>query len=116
MTDKKMHSVKYNFIMNSILKMSSFVFPMITFPYITRILGADAIGKVNFANALTGYFSMAAMLGIPTYGIRICAQCRDDRNKLAQIVQELLIINIVMTVIVYIILFHPFTLFAAFYF
>ena len=105
MTDKKMHSVKYNFIMNSILKMSSFVFPMITFPYITRVLGADAIGKVNFANALTGYFSMAAMLGIPTYGIRICAQCRDDRNKLAQIVQELLIINIVMTVIVYIILF-----------
>lgn len=105
MTDKKMHSVKYNFIMNSILKMSSFVFPMITFPYITRVLGADAIGKVNFANALTGYFSMAAMLGIPTYGIRICAQCRDDRNKLAQIVQELLIINIIMTVIVYIILF-----------
>lgn len=105
MTDKKMHSVKYNFIMNSILKMSSFIFPMITFPYITRVLGADSIGKVNFANALIGYFSMAAMLGIPTYGIRICAQCRDDRNKLAQIVQELLIINIVMTVIVYIILF-----------
>ncbi len=104
MSEKKTHSVKYNFIMNSILKMSSFIFPLITFPYVTRVLGAKGIGQVNFASAFVGYFSMAAMLGIPTYGIRVCAQCRDNREKLSRTVQELLIISSITTVIAYIVM------------
>ena len=42
------HSVKYNFIMNIILKISQYVFPLITLPYITRILGTIGNGKVSF--------------------------------------------------------------------
>lgn len=79
---KQKHSLTYNFFMNSILKASGFLFPLLSFPYVTRVLGAEGLGQVSFASALVGYFSMAAMLGIPTYGIRVCAQCRDDKERL----------------------------------
>lgn len=98
-------SVKRNFIMNIILTMSNFIFPLITFPYISRVLLPDGTGRVSFATSLISYFTMFAQLGIPTYGIRACAKVRDDRRELTRTAQELLIINIVMTVISYIILF-----------
>ena len=47
--DVKHKSVKVNMIMNAILTMSSFIFPLITFPYVSRILLAEGTGKVNFA-------------------------------------------------------------------
>lgn len=98
----KSPSLKHNFIMNTILTMSSFLFPMITFPYISRVLLPEGNGQVAFATAIVSYFSMAASLGIPTYGIRICAQIRDDRKELSRTVHEILIINAAMTVLVYI--------------
>lgn len=98
----KTHSVSHNFIMNMILKISSFVFPLITFPYVSRILGADGNGKILFAASLVSYFSMFAYLGIPTHGVKICAQCRDDKVELSRTAQELIIISSVTTIIAYI--------------
>ena len=89
----KIHSVKFNFIMNFIMSASSIVFPLITFPYISRVLMATGNGKVATASAVITYFNMFASLGIPTYGIRACAKVRDDKEKLSKTVQELLIIN-----------------------
>ena len=97
----KIHSVKYNFIMSATLRMSSFIFPFITFPYISRILGPDGNGKISFATSVIYYFTTFAALGIPTYGIRICAQCRDDKKKLTKIVHELLILGTILTLIAY---------------
>ncbi len=97
----KSKSLKLNFIMNAILTMSSFIFPLITFPYVSRILLPEGTGKVNFATSFISYFTMFAQLGIPTYGIRICAMVRDDRKKLTRTVHELLFINLVMCVISY---------------
>lgn len=101
---KKQKSLKMNFIMNAILAMSSFVFPLITFPYVSRILLPEGTGKVSFATSLISYFSMLAQLGIPTYGIRACAKVRDDREQLTRTVHELLLINLVMSVISYLLL------------
>lgn len=89
----KIHSVKFNFIMNFILTASSILFPVITFPYVSRVLLSVGNGKVAFASSVIAYFTMFASLGIPTYGIRACAKVRDDREKLSKTVQELLIIN-----------------------
>lgn len=94
-------SLKLNFIMNAILTMSQFIFPLITFPYVSRILLPVGTGKVSFATSLISYFSMFAQLGIPTYGIRACAKVRDNREELTRTAQELLSINIVMNVISY---------------
>ncbi len=101
-TVPKQNSLKLNFIMNAILTMSSFIFPLITFPYISRVLLPAGTGKVSFATSLITYFSMAAQLGIPTYGVRACAKVRDDREALTRTAQELLIINMIMDVISYI--------------
>lgn len=99
---KKVKSVKFNFIMNSILTASSMIFPLITYPYVSRILQPQGIGSVSFANSVVTYFSMFAQLGIPTYGIRACAKVRDDKEMLSRTVQEILLINMITCIIVYI--------------
>ena len=101
MQSAKIKSVKFNFLMNAILTASSFVFPFITFPYISRVLLPEGVGKVNFATSVVSYFCMFAMLGIPTYGIRTCAQVRDDREELSRVVHEILFINFLMSIAVY---------------
>ena len=98
----KIKSVKFNFIMNSILTASAMIFPIITYPYVSRILQPEGIGTVSFANSVITYFSMFAQLGIPMYGIRACAKVRDDKEKLTRTVQEIMMINMITCLIVYI--------------
>ena len=96
---QKVNSVRINFIMNFILTISNFIFPLITFPYVSRVLQADGIGTVNFATSIITYFSMLGMLGIPNYGIRACAKVRDDEELLNKTVIEIMILNaIVMSI------------------
>lgn len=104
----RIRTVKFNFIMNAILTVSSILFPLITFPYISRVLLVEGSGKVAFATSVVSYFTMFATLGIPTYGIRACARVRDDKEKLSQTVQELLIISGITTAITYAIFFYSF--------
>ncbi|RHB86903.1 flippase [Streptococcus lutetiensis] len=102
----KKNSVKLNIVMNFILTMSNFIFPLITFPYVSRVLLPVGTGKVAFATSIVSYFSMVGMLGIPTYGIRACAKVRDDRDKLSKTVQEIMVINSIamgLSLLVYII-------------
>ena len=101
---KKQKSLKLNFIMNAILAMSSFIFPLISFPYVSRVLLPIGTGRISFATSLISYFQMFAQLGIPTYGIRVCAKARDNRIELTRTAHELLIINLVMSIFSYLIL------------
>ena len=103
MTEQK--SLKKNFIMNILLTMSGFLFPLITFPYVSRVLGPGGNGKVSLAAAVISYFCMLAQLGIPTYGIRACAKVRDDRKELSRVVHELMLISLIMMLISYALLF-----------
>jgi O-antigen/teichoic acid export membrane protein len=78
------------------------IFPIITFPYVARILAPEGIGKVNFSLSVIQYFVLIAQFGIPMYAIRICAKNRYDREKLTKTVQEILLINILMIIFSYI--------------
>ena len=98
---ERQKSLKKNFLMNVLLTLSNFIFPLITFPYVSRILLPIGTGRVTFAVSLISYFVMFAQLGIPTYGIRAVAKVRDDREKLTRTVQELFIINLVMSAAAY---------------
>lgn len=95
------HSITYNFIMNAALSVSSFLYPLITYPYVTRVLGAEYYGKVVFASYVATWVSMFAQLGIPTYGIRACAACRNDKAKLRKTVLEILTLNVITALLVY---------------
>ncbi|MCW6681948.1 flippase [Aerococcaceae bacterium NML160702] len=99
-------SVKFNFVMNFILTLSSIVFPLVTTPYISRVILAEGTGRVEFVTSIVGIFAMFGMMGIPTYGIRACARVRGDQEALSQTVYEILIINtiaMVLTLVVYIV-------------
>lgn len=96
----KIHSVRYNFLMNFFLTASQFLFPLITFPYISRVLQAAGTGRISFVSSVANYFLMLASLGIPTYGVRACAQVRNDRDQLSKTAQEILFINFVATTLV----------------
>ena len=106
----KRKSLKLNIVMNFILTVSNFIFPLITFPYVSRVLLPVGTGKVAFVTSIVSYFSMVGMLGIPTYGIRACAKVRNDRDKLSKTVQEIMVINSVamgLSLLVYIIIRLP---------
>lgn len=89
----KIKSVKFNFVMNFILTLSSILFPLITFPYVSRILLPEGTGRISFVTSIVAYFAMFGMLGIANYGIRECAKVRDDASKLSKTVQEIFLLN-----------------------
>ncbi len=104
-TEKKQASIKVNFILNAILTMSGFLFPLISFPYVSRILKPEGTGKVQFATSVISYFAMFAALGTSTYGVRACAKVRDDKEKLTKTAQEIFYLNIITGAIAYVMLF-----------
>lgn len=95
----KEKSLKKNFLMNMILTGSQYIFPLITFPYVSRVLLAEGNGEINFALSVVNYFVLLASLGIPTYGVRACAVVREDKSELSRTVQELFLLNFITTLI-----------------
>ena len=95
----KQKSISINLIANSIKTLMGIIFPLITFPYASRVLGAAGIGKVNYASSIISYFSMFAALGISTYAVREGARIRDDKEKFSKFAKEMLNINLCPTVI-----------------
>lgn len=95
----KNESLKSNIVYSALLSVANLIFPLITFPYITRVLSPEGIGKINFSNSIVSYFVMVVMLGIPTYGMREVARRSKDKRALGQLVQELLIINTLLLVV-----------------
>lgn len=94
-------SLKVNSILNVLKSVSSIIFPLITFPYVSRVLGPINLGKVNFGNAFVGYFSLIATLGVTTYAIRECSAVRDDKRKLETVASEIFSINVSTTLVAY---------------
>ena len=97
----KQKSISINLIANGIKTLMSVLFPLITFPYASRVLGASGIGKVNYATSIISYFSMFAALGITTYAVREGARIRDDKEKFSKFAKEMLYINLFTTVLAY---------------
>ena len=95
-----MASIKRNATYNVMLNVSRVIFPLITAPYISRILEPNGIGLFNFANTYAGYFALFAVLGIPTYGIREVAKKHDDKVELSKLVSELISLSFIVTCIV----------------
>lgn len=93
-------SVKANFVFNAIINVSAVIFPLITAPYVSRVLEPDGVGLYNFANTYAGYFALVGLLGIPTYGVREVAKRRDDKKALRLLVSELMSIAAITTMAV----------------
>jgi O-antigen/teichoic acid export membrane protein len=92
--------LKKNFFYNSILAISQVLFPLITFPYVARILNPEGIGILTFVDSIGKYFILVAALGIPIYGIREIAKVKNSKGKLNQLFSELFLIHLVTTIVV----------------
>lgn len=95
-------SLKKNAIYSFIKAFMNLAFPVITFPYASRILLPEGIGKVNFANSIVSYFIIIAGLGIGMYASREAAKVRNDKTQLTKFSKEILTINLIATVTAYI--------------
>ncbi len=98
-------SLGLNAFLNGLRSVLNIIFPVITFPYVSRVLGVGEIGKYNFSNSFVQYFILIAGLGIATYAVREGAKFRGDRQKLNYFASQVFSINILSTVVSYAILF-----------
>lgn len=103
-------STKKNIISNFVLTSSQFIFPLITFPYITKTLSNESLGSVIYVDAFTQYFIIFSALGIPLYGVREISKIKNDVQARSKLVTELLIIKLILTAF-FILLFFLFYLF-----
>lgn len=98
-----MSSIRTNYLLNLINIISGLLFPLISFPYASRIMQADGIGQVNFFSSIISYISLFTCLGIPMYAIRETARVRDDKIELSKISIEILLIHTGLTLLGYMI-------------
>ncbi len=98
-------SIKINFIFNLINTVTSLLFPLITFPYVSRILLPEGIGIINFYQSIVQYIVLLSSLGIPMYAIRETAKYRDDKRKSSITTLEILSLHFILMFIGYLIVF-----------
>lgn len=93
-------SIKKNFIYNALLGLTNILVPIVTFPYVARVLGPDGIGITSFAISLSVTFIVLGSLGIPIYGIREIAKAKGNDQKLSKTFSELVSIHFIWSLIV----------------
>lgn len=93
-----MSSIKKNFVYSSILTVSNYIFPLLTYPYISRVLGVSNIGVCNFIDSIINYFILFSMLGMSVVGIREIASTKENHNKLNKTFSELFVFSGITTI------------------
>lgn len=101
MAHNKEKSLKLNMILNGIKGLMGIVFPLISFPYVSKILGVENLGKYNFASSIVSYVALVAALGFATYAIREGARIRDNREQFSEFASQIYTMNLCATVIAY---------------
>ncbi|MBN2957185.1 flippase [Blautia massiliensis (ex Durand et al. 2017)] len=97
----KKKSLAKNAALNMFKTLMSMIFPLVTYPYVTRILQVENIGKINFSGSVVSYFTLLAGLGISTYAIREGAGLRQDKHKFEIFSNEVFTINIISSMVSY---------------
>ena len=101
----KERSIRLNALLNGLRSVLNILFPVITFPYVSRVLSVKGIGIYNFSNSIVSYFLLIAGLGINTYAIREGAKLRENQSKITQFASQIFTINILSTGLAYLFLF-----------
>lgn len=107
----KKKSLGLNAFLNGLRSVLNLLFPLITFPYVTRILSVSGIGIYNFSNTYVSYFILIAGLGIATYAVREGAKYRENQEKIDKFASQIFSLNIIATIIAYLLLFASLLIF-----
>ena len=93
-------SIKRNFIYKSVLTVSTYLISFITLPYITRVLGVEKIGLVNFVDNIASYFLLFAMMGTSILGVREISAVSNNIEKRSQVFFSIIGLNIIFLFVV----------------
>ncbi len=106
-----------NFTNFGIFQLVYYIVPLVTIPYIVRVIGPEKFGVVSLAQALVYYFSVIAEYGYGISGVQYIAQHQNDNLKCSEVVKNIFIIQFILMVLCYIILisiielYSPFTVY-----
>ena len=101
----KPKSLKVNMVLNVIRGVLNVVFPLITYPYASRLLGVEQLGRVDFSQSIINYILLLAGLGFANYAIREGSPLRDKRDEMSRLSSEIFTLNIISSLISYLVLF-----------
>lgn len=104
------NSIKRNFLYNAFYNVLALIIPLVTTPYISRIMGAEKIGIYSYAYSIATYFGLFILLGLNNYGNRTIASVRDDKDKLSKTFCSIYAMQLIMSLFV-IIIYILYTLF-----
>lgn len=94
-------SIIKNIGFSAIKTVSTLIFPVLTFSYASRKLLAEGMGSIEYAKSWVAYFTLIAMLGVVNYGTRECAKVRDNRKAISCLASEILMVNLIASIIAY---------------
>lgn len=94
---KEIKTVFSNTVMLYIMQVSGYIFPLLTFPYLTRVLGPGNYGIMAFANSAMVYFQLLVDFGFLLSATRVCSLYRDDKKKLTEIVSAVIQAKIIIS-------------------
>lgn len=93
-------NIKKNYIYNVSYEILLLLTPLITTPYLSRVLEPDGIGTISFAESIVSYFTLVATLGVTTYGKREISYVQDEGEKRSKVFWETKVLSIVISLIV----------------
>lgn len=93
----KNKSLKKNVVLSALRTVIMLLIPLVQFPYASRILGTDGVGKAQYIQSIATYFQLFATSGISYYAIREGVKVRDDNKRLGKFVSEMLLFNCITT-------------------
>lgn len=94
-----MASLKKSFLYQTLYQVLIVILPLITAPYIARVLGRDNSGVYSFTHTIANYFVVFGMLGLEQYGNRCIAKARDDQEELNKTFSELFYLHAIVSVV-----------------
>ena len=93
-------SIKKNYIYNLCYQILLLITPLITTPYLSRVLGADGVGTVSYAESIVSYFTLFATLGMTTYGQREISYVQDSKEKRTRVFWEIKLLEVIISLFV----------------
>lgn len=88
-----------NYILNLSYQIIALIIPLITTPYLSKVLGASGVGEYSFTYSLANYFTMLAALGFGTYAQREIAKLQNDKKKISITFWEIFIVKMITTIV-----------------
>lgn len=94
-----MPSIRRNFVYKLLYEILALAAPLITAPYVSRVLGAEGVGIYSYSQSCIAYFTMFAVLGTNIYGMREIARCRDDKTVYSKTFWEIEILTVITSTV-----------------